>query len=209
MFKLKSSLFVLPICVICFLISVIRGYASEESITITTYYPSPYGVYNELRLYPHNCSSPNNCDANQQGLMCYDNTTTPGTPKVCEGGNWVNIGVPAGGVMPFNLTSCPSGWSELTAARGRVILGLPSGGGLGATQGTALSVANPTRTITDVPAHSHSLSTVVDGSVGGQPYRVTGGGNGSPGPSVSTDSAGSASIDVTMPYMQFLVCVKN
>ena len=34
---------------ICFLISLIRSYASEESLTITTYYPSPYGSYRELR----------------------------------------------------------------------------------------------------------------------------------------------------------------
>ncbi len=49
MFKLKPILFVFPICVICFLISVISSYASEESLTITTYYPSPYGSYRELR----------------------------------------------------------------------------------------------------------------------------------------------------------------
>lgn len=34
--------------IICTLISVISVYAQEESITITTYYPSPYGSYNEL-----------------------------------------------------------------------------------------------------------------------------------------------------------------
>lgn len=37
------------LCAICFLISVISSYASEESLTITTYYPSPYGSYRELR----------------------------------------------------------------------------------------------------------------------------------------------------------------
>ncbi len=37
------------LCVICFLICVISSYASEESLTITTYYPSPYGSYRELR----------------------------------------------------------------------------------------------------------------------------------------------------------------
>jgi hypothetical protein len=35
------------IAVICFLISAISGY-SEEELTITTYYPSPYGSYREL-----------------------------------------------------------------------------------------------------------------------------------------------------------------
>ncbi len=46
---------------------------------------------------------------------------------------------PSGAVMFFNLSSCPSGWSELTAARGRYPVGLPSGGTLAGTQGTALS----------------------------------------------------------------------
>lgn len=35
------------ICVICSLICVICVYA-QESISITTYYPSPYGSYREL-----------------------------------------------------------------------------------------------------------------------------------------------------------------
>lgn len=38
------------ICVICFLISVIWvNVFAQETITITTYYPSPYGSYRELR----------------------------------------------------------------------------------------------------------------------------------------------------------------
>ena len=49
MSKLKPALFILLLCAICFLIPVISSYASEESLTITTYYPSPYGSYRELR----------------------------------------------------------------------------------------------------------------------------------------------------------------
>lgn len=37
------------ICVICFLICVISVWAQEEKITLTTYYPAPYGVYDELK----------------------------------------------------------------------------------------------------------------------------------------------------------------
>ncbi len=224
MFKLKSSLFVLPICVICFLISVIRGYASEESLTITTYYPSPYGVYNELRLYPHNCSSPNNCNASQQGLMCYDNTTTPGIPKVCEGGNWVSIGggVSSGAVMSFKLTSCPSGWSELTAARGRYLVGLPAGAGgsLAAEVGTALSnqenrpVGRHSHGITD-PSHGHS-SPVYNGGVGTANPRTASadfnsvGSAGSSGAvtGITINNAGSVA-DTNAPYLQLLVCQKD
>jgi hypothetical protein len=48
-------------------------------------------------------------------------------------------GIPSGAVMYFNLAGCPTGWSELTAARGRYIVGLPGGGTLNGTAGTALS----------------------------------------------------------------------
>jgi hypothetical protein len=49
------------------------------------------------------------------------------------------VEVPAGAVMFFNLESCPSGWSELSAAQGRTIVGLPSGGTLTGTVGAGLS----------------------------------------------------------------------
>src|SRR3989344_434292 len=47
--------------------------------------------------------------------------------------------VSSGAVMFFNLSSCPSGWTEFTDARGRYLVGLPSGGTLGDTTGTALT----------------------------------------------------------------------
>lgn len=70
MFKLRPALFAFPICVICFLIFLISVFA-EESLTITTYYPSPYGVYNELRLYPHSPAT-TACDSTQEGNTYYD-----------------------------------------------------------------------------------------------------------------------------------------
>ncbi len=66
-------------------------------------------------------------------------------------------GVPAGAVMSFNLASCPAGWSELTAARGRVIVGKPSGGTLAGTAGTALS--NLENRATGVHNHSAGSGT--------------------------------------------------
>src|SRR5688500_7198572 len=48
-------------------------------------------------------------------------------------------GAPAGAVSFFNLAACPSGWTELTGARGRYLVGVPSGGTLGGTAGTALT----------------------------------------------------------------------
>lgn len=42
--------------------------------------------------------------------------------------------VPSGAVLAFNLSSCPSGWSEYTTARGRTIIGA----GNGASSNTAV-----------------------------------------------------------------------
>jgi len=62
--------------------------------------------------------------------------------KYYDGTQWKELGggaIPSGAVIFFNLASCPQGWRELTSARGRYIVGLPAGGTLGATVGTALS----------------------------------------------------------------------
>ncbi len=58
------------------------SFAEDESFTITTYYPSPYGVYKELRLYPN--TSPNTCDATNEGAMYYDDSPTVKQVKVCR-----------------------------------------------------------------------------------------------------------------------------
>ena len=50
--------------------------------------------------------------------------------------------------------SCPSGWSEYTEARGRYIVGLPSGGTKEGTAGTALSNAENR----PVGQHNHTFS---------------------------------------------------
>jgi len=75
--------------------------------------------------------------------------------------------VPQGAVMPFNLASCPSGWTEVTDAQGRAIVGLPSGGALSGEVGSGLSdledrthahEVNPTSFSTNASgAHSHSI----------------------------------------------------
>ena len=47
-------------------------------------------------------------------------------------------GVPSG-VIAFMAGACPSGWTEYTAARGRYVVGVPSGGTVSGTVGTALT----------------------------------------------------------------------
>ncbi len=71
----KNKLFRVMILVLVFLIStsIVSQCFSQESITITTYYPAPYGVYKELRLYPND--SPTGCDdAADEGKMYYDDS---------------------------------------------------------------------------------------------------------------------------------------
>ncbi len=193
--------------------------------------------------------------------------------------------VPSGSIMFFELATCPSSWSRFDALNGRMPMGLPSGGTLGATRGTALG-NNQGRSISTVVAHNHTASLTAAGShthsVNPAPFdtstvslphnhsATTGGGNlrldlgsglafgtsyamGSStqaslnalGPvdthnhtvsvanaspthrhsinvppttsstnpnhshSVSVNSAGAATVDVTMPYVQLLACRKD
>lgn len=62
-----------------------------EQITITTYYPSPFGVYKMLRLYPE--ASPmagQKCEPDgKMGDMKYDNSTGHNFPIYCDGNTWI------------------------------------------------------------------------------------------------------------------------
>jgi microcystin-dependent protein len=75
--------------------------------------------------------------------------------------------VPAGAVMAFDLASCPSGWTELTQARGRVIVGA----GPGLTRGTAVGANSLTLSTAQLPAHTHTGTT---GSGNPMKYRIVG-----------------------------------
>jgi len=59
------------------LLGITFCFAEEETITITTYYPSPFGVYKCLRLAPYSNCGKNpgpcgDCDDNSEGTMCYN-----------------------------------------------------------------------------------------------------------------------------------------
>ncbi|MFZ5801459.1 MAG: hypothetical protein ACOY3D_08840, partial [Candidatus Omnitrophota bacterium] len=74
-----------------FLLLLMSSFVLAEEMTITTYYPAPYGSYNELQLYPH--SPPVvPCDAEHAGVMFVD-SSDDNTLKVCDGsGNWEAAG---------------------------------------------------------------------------------------------------------------------
>ncbi|MCK5211385.1 hypothetical protein KAJ89_01660 [Candidatus Parcubacteria bacterium] len=138
-------------------------------------------------------------------------------------------GVPSGFVGFFNSASCPPGWSELIGARGRAVVGMPGGGTLAGTVGTGLSDQG-TRVITEVPEHTHTGTTDFSGDhrhadpkpshmraadldpagaiwVAQEPGWTGWAGNHNH--ELEIASTGPASVDVTMPYIQLLVCEKD
>lgn len=146
--------------------------------------------------------------------------------------------VPSGAVMFFNLESCPSGWHELTEARGRYLVGLTDGGTLAGTVGTALSdlenraVGKHAHGINDPghshgvndPGHRHNMNWVAEpgndvGDEDGDPHFLEMSCNRTAvtttGISIKNQTTGisinyAGSVDGTnAPYIQFLVCVKD
>ena len=67
---MKKTLLFLVLSVNCFMISSVFA---QETVTITTYYPAPLGVYQNLRLFP---GAQPACNVNQEGALYYDNVTT-------------------------------------------------------------------------------------------------------------------------------------
>ena len=57
----------------------------KETIVIETYYPSPYGVYQRLTMYPNTDFFPGTgCTLEPEGEMYYDSLTY--TLYICSGG---------------------------------------------------------------------------------------------------------------------------
>ena len=142
--------------------------------------------------------------------------------------NEIEGGVSSGAVMYFNLASCPLGWSELIEAQGRYIVGLPSGGTLAGTTGTALTDGEDRA----VGQHNHGASSASAGShnghitdVSAQPANVGGTGAmwrqnsgsytdpdsnalGAHSHTITVNNAGSV-VGTNAPYIQLLVCQKD
>jgi hypothetical protein len=146
-----------------------------------------------------------------------------GTYNCVDGTVGASNGVPSGAVMAFNLTVCPTGWSELSTAWGRTIVGRPSGGSVGLAVGVALAngenrnVAGPhTHTYSD-PGHVHyytdtyaSLMRAVYSVASVSVYYATttvGKNTNAAGVGITINSAGSAGTN--SPYLQLLYCQKN
>ena len=97
-----------------------------ETITITTYYPSPYGNYKELEMHegaifvPHNSAGDYvedlECNADKEGKLVYgkkDSSVTEDTWYYCDGNEWKEV--KGKGVFPSAMGggstfSCPDGY---------------------------------------------------------------------------------------------------
>lgn len=127
--------------------------------------------------------------------------------------------VPQGGIIFYDGTSCPSGWTQV--AQGRAIVGRPTTGTNALTFGTAM-VGNTE------PSHGHSTGTAGGHSHGGQTGTfanwVTGTVNwavqvGSSSPyhhthGISTDgdhthSVSGIAASAVMPFIYYTACRKN
>lgn len=140
---------------------------------------------------------------------------------------YVHIGVPVNGIIYTTDSTAPKGFVELTAARGRFIVGMPLGGTMGGTVGTAftnLGTLTHTHTYTEVPRHRHGgygrasqandvskweqMNVIIWGESDNAQRYLNASENG------SLDYEGSAtcttaSTDATMPYLQLMVITKS
>lgn len=88
------------------IISILPAIGYGEEITLTTYYPSPYGVYSEMRLYPKPESQATACSQDQEGLLFYDKDSH--ALKVCgKNGKWQNLA--SRFFKGFGCDACPYG----------------------------------------------------------------------------------------------------
>ena len=146
-------------------------------------------------------------------------------------------GVPSG-LIAYMAGSCPSGWTEYTAARGRYVVGVPSGGTVAGTQGTALTnqenraVGQHTHTFSGSAmsdhnhtqnAHNHSQvgksnsgnGTTICGSISGaNPTTTTGSTTAtniaaSAGTPAGTNANAGSVANTNAPYIQLTVCQKD
>jgi hypothetical protein len=134
--------------------------------------------------------------------------------------DWSWSDVPSNAIGFFSTSTCPSGWTEVTGARGRYIVGLPSGGTLAGTAGTGLtnlqnrSVGEHTNTIND-SGHGHNNVLAMSTSMGGRADNavkthliIQNSAMGSSNTGVTVGNAGTVA-GTNAPYIQLLVCKKN
>ena len=158
-----------------------------------------------------------------EGLLIYNTETkqleiySDGAWKASSGGG---DSLPKGTIAFFNLSTCPSGWTEKTELKGRYPVGLPSPGTLGQSVGTPLtngenrSVGQHSHGVTD-PGHSHTIrpnggDTRYSGNTwgyGDSNWGVPVYGTSPSTTGLSIQNSGSVA-GTNAPYLQLLACEK-
>jgi len=115
---------------------------------------------------------------------------------------------PSGMVVAFDGASCPQGWSELVAARGRSIMGAGQGTGLtNRTVGETVGAETHTLNVAEMPSHNHGLYTFANSSQGDGAF-FWGTASNTQGVSTSTAGGGQAH-GIMQPYIVLLLCQKD
>ena len=93
------------------------------------------------------------CSSSMAGTIRYNSPTT--TLELCTGSGWqpMGVGIPAGTISAFASTTCPTGWSEYTAARGRFLRGIDNGAGNDPSGTRAPGAAQAD----DLKSHTHPI----------------------------------------------------
>jgi hypothetical protein len=113
----------------------------------------------------------------------------------------IGAGIPTGAIMAFDLTTCPTGWSEYTAARGRFLRGIDNGAG-NDPDGTR---APGNIQADEFKSHSHGVGVLLGGATGSNGTPASG--NGSANYTRNTNATGG---DETRPVnVAVLFCRKN
>ena len=87
----------------------------------------------------------------------------PGHSGADASGCWSNSAIPSGTIAAFAATSCPTGWSEYTPARGAFLRGIDNGAGRDpdGTPEENYSIAIPPPNVTGVLHMGHALNNSV------------------------------------------------
>ena len=167
----------------------------------------------------------------QIGMMIYN--TEMDDINVYKTTGWQKVGgdsTPAGTIAYFDLTTCPTGWSEVPSAKGRYLVGTQNSANKNLTVGQALGDGE-NRAIGQhnhsawQDSHQHATYYEYNGGTTdgdnvvyawwGWPHFLYGSshGGGWTGsdwrqPGVYTSNAGSVA-GTNAPYVEFLVCKKN
>jgi hypothetical protein len=158
---------------------------------------------------------------NNKGMIFASNGSRPG--RDVDGCVSLDTGTPAGIVASFNSATCPSGWTVLTAARNRVIVGAGGSyafGAMGGNNTVAIARANLPAVRLNIYAHQYvgdDDAAAQNNLSSARPLLAnrktrTSNANSGMGASVYswTDLLGSGTpLNVMPPYLALTQCVKN